>query len=165
MDELFVGHSIESRADRERPIQGIPMSILTSAIVSHEFEAIESALASNPALAHERVNGWLPIEWAEKTGNLYTLVRTARLIGHEFTPHSARVNLKKYVDAVSSAEYEEISTERAATMVWGSLFEGKSYTIDRWKRPLIPSEQHAEDLRYLCRLSGISSPSELFGVL
>ena len=141
------------------------MTALTNAITSHAHEAIEAALKLNPELANERETGWLPIEWAERTGNLYTLVRTARLIGHKFSAEVAREKLRAYVTTISATEYETIDRKQAAEMVWVSVTEGRQFLVDRWKRPLIPSERHAEDIRFLCLLSGVTRAEELIAVL
>ena len=141
------------------------MTALTNAITSHAHEAIEAALKSNPELANERVTGWLPIEWAERTGNVFTLVRTARLIGHRFSIEVAREKLSAYVAIIAATDYEAIDRERVAEMVWGSVFEGRQFLVDRWKRPLIPSERHVEDLRFLYSASGVVCAEELLRVL
>jgi hypothetical protein len=137
------------------------MTELTSAIVSHDHDAIEKALASNAALANERVNGWLPLEWAERTGNIVTLVRTARLINHEMSSALALQRLKQYVTLVSATEYEPIAPEAVAEMVWTCVFAGATFKVDRWKRPFIASKAQAEDIGYLIARSGISSPEHL----
>jgi hypothetical protein len=141
------------------------MTALTNAITSHAHETIEAVLKSNPELANERVTGWLPIEWAERTGNVYTLVRTARLVGHKFSIEVAREKLRTYVAAVSDMEYEAMDRTRIAEMVWGSLFEGRQFLVDRWKRPLIASQSHADDLRFLCSHSAVACAEDLAMVL
>jgi hypothetical protein len=141
------------------------MTLLTSAITSHALEAIEAVLRSNPELANEPVTGWLPIEWAERSGNVYTLVRTARLIGHKFSVEVARAKLRAYVARVSDTEYETIALERVAEMIWSSVFEGRKFLVDRWKRPLIPSERHLDDLHFLCSGSKLGSAEELVRVV
>jgi hypothetical protein len=137
------------------------MSLLTRAITSHQLEEIAELIKAHPEMVHETVNGWLPIEWAERTGNLYVHVRTARLIGQSFTPESSLEKLKAYISVISSTEYERIPKEAIPTMVWKCLYEGKSFTVDRWGRRFIPSKSHDEDLRFLCASAGISSAVQL----
>jgi hypothetical protein len=141
------------------------MTALTNAITSHALDAIEAAIHSDPEQMTVRVTGWLPIEWAERTGNVYTLTRTARLIGHKFSAEVARSKLRKYVTIISTTDYEDIEEGMIAEMVWGTLFSGKQLLADRWKRPLVPSAAHAEDIRFLVSASEINSATELLGVL
>ena len=141
------------------------MNALTNAITSNAHEAIEAVLISNPELANERVTGWLPIEWAERTGNVFTFVRTARLVGHRFSIEAARQKLRAYVAIIAATDFEAIDQQKVAEMVWGSVFEGKHYWVDRWQRPLIASEHHTEDLRFLCSASGVVCAEALHQVL
>ena len=84
------------------------MSALTSAITSHDHSAIAATLAADPASASEPVGGWLPIQWAEKSGNIITFVRTARLIGHTLNQSSARERLRQYMALATNTEYEPV---------------------------------------------------------
>jgi hypothetical protein len=131
------------------------MSLLTQAITSHDRLKIESVLAAHPEMAIERVSGWLPIEWAERSSNLFTLVRTARLLGQTFTPPQALERLRKYVTICCHTEYEAIPEEKIPIMVWNCLYEEKSYTVDRAGRRLIPGHRDEEDLLFLCAQAGI----------
>ena len=141
------------------------MTALTNAITSHAHEAIEAVVKSNPELVNVRVTGWLPIEWAERTGSVYTLTRTARVVGHKFSVEVARSKLKEYVSVIATTDYEAIEESKIAEMVWSAIFEGKQFLVDRWGRPLIPSQAHAEDLRFLVAASEIASARELLGIL
>ncbi|QIF03206.1 hypothetical protein [Roseimicrobium sp. ORNL1] len=141
------------------------MSLLTQAITSHDRVKIEAILAAHPEMASERVNGWLPIEWAERSSNLFTFVRAARLLGQGSTPPEARERLRKFVTVVCTTEYEAIPPDKIPAMVWACLYEGKSYTVDRLGRRLIAGRREEEDLRFLCTQAGITSFEQFREVL
>lgn len=138
------------------------MSNLISAITKHDHAAIETALLSEPASASEKVGGWLPIQWAEKTGNIITFIRTARLTSYHLVKPSPTCVLKKYITLISSTDYEPIPIEQAAAMIWAIIFEGAEFKIDRWQRPLISSPEQILDIKYLLSEAGISSKQQLF---
>ena len=137
------------------------MTELTNAIVAHGHKAIERIVATSPDLVSQRENGWLPIEWAEKTGNVITFVRAARIMGCDISRAEATQSLQKYLATTTATEYETIADEAAAMMVWTSLFSGAEYKVDRWKRPLIATEAHADDLRFLVSSAGIEGAKQL----
>ena len=137
------------------------MTELTGAIVAHDLKAIEELVAADPALVNQRENGWLPIEWAAKTGNVVTFARAARIMGSDIKQADATRWLQKYMTIVTSTEYEQITKDAGATMVWASLFSGGEYKVDRWKRPLIASSSHADDLRFLIKAAGIGCAAQL----
>jgi hypothetical protein len=132
------------------------MTQLTDAILSHDHDGIESAIIANPAVITERSkSGLLPIELAERTGNVVTLVRTARLIKYDFSQRVAEEHLKKYTALVASTDCEPIPSVEAAEMIWERVFNGASFKVDRWQRPLISLQSQAEDIRYLILRSEI----------
>lgn len=137
------------------------MTILTSAIVSHNLEAIEKAVAQDRKLLHQAESGWLPIEWARRTGNFVTLARLYRVYGEEAPEFPADQLLKEYLDLLGSDEYEPCTLEQTADMVWEQLYKGKKFKVGRWKRDLIATDGQAEDIRFLIKRAGYSSPDEL----
>jgi len=137
------------------------MTILTTAITSHELEKVEQIILGSPSLASEEENGWLPIEWAEKTGNVFTFTRTARLLVHLLSEESAKKFLKEYVSVITSTEFEPISSEKSAEMIWLTVFKNASFKVDRWERPLFASSAHVSDVKYLIQNSGISTAKQL----
>lgn len=141
------------------------MTELTRAIVAHDHKAIENVVSTNSELIWQRENGWLPIEWAEKTGNVVTFARAARIMGCDINRVDAIKYLKNYLAMTTSTEYEPIAADAAVKMVWSSLFSGAEYKVDRWKRPLIATEAHADDLRFLIATAGIECAEQLRGLV
>src|SRR5690606_18684915 len=106
-------------------------------------------------------NGWLPSHWAERTGNLVTLVRYLRCAGeqHSFTDPASL--LEQYIGLLADNEYEPYTREQATEAIWQDLFHGTSHQVGRFKRSLVPSPGHAEDLRFLINWLGADSPQTL----
>jgi hypothetical protein len=137
------------------------MGKLISAITSHDLQGIAEAYQENPSSAFERVNGWLPIEWAEKTGNCVTQARTARILSQKLPSLSPRAVLKKYIAIISATDYEVIPRNTLSSMIWDAVYKGKTFKVDRWNRDLIASPEHALDVRYLIEQCDILSTEEL----
>ncbi|MBL4832534.1 MAG: hypothetical protein JKY26_01055 [Pseudomonas sp.] len=93
------------------------MTELTRAIVAHDHKAIERVVATSPELAWQREDGWLPIEWAEKTGNVITFARAARIMGCDINRVDAIKSMQKYLAITTSTEYEPITADAAVRMV------------------------------------------------
>ena len=72
-----------------------------------------------------------------------------------FVGLSAQSVLKNYFKFVTATEFEQIPTTDAVKMVWNSVFNGKKYKVDRMQRPLVASQDHAQDIRYLIDLCNI----------
>ena len=141
------------------------MTALTNAIVSHDLPRIAAVLAADPAQAAASEGGWLPLEWAERSGNLVTLARAARLMNRSLPTLSPRAVLQRYVDMIAATDYEPIPADQVAAMVWSSVCEGQSHLVDRWRRPLVPGPEEAPDIEYLMRLSHVTSLAELRALL
>jgi hypothetical protein len=137
------------------------MTALTNAIVNHDLPRIAAVLAADPAQASVPEGGWLPLQWAERAGNLVTLARTARLTSLPLPTMPPRTLLKQYVVMIATTEYEPVPADRIAELVWSSVFDGQTHLVDRWQRPLVAGPEEALDIRYLMHLSGVSSPAEL----
>lgn len=137
------------------------MTLLTSAIVSHNLEGIEKVVAKDRALLYQEENGWLPIEWAKRTGNFVTLARVYRVYGEEAPELAASELLKLYLNLLGSDEYEPCTLEQTANMVWEQLYKSKKFKVGRWKRDLIATDGQAEDISFLIKRAGYSSPEEL----
>lgn len=137
------------------------MTLLTSAIVSHNLEGIEKVVAQDRALLYQEENGWLPIEWAQRTGNFVTLARVYRVYGDEAPEFPVDQLLKEYLNLLGSDEYEPCTLEQTANMIWEQLYKGKMFKVGRWKRDLIATDGQAEDIRFLIKRAGYDSPDEL----
>lgn len=137
------------------------MTILTSAIVSHDLEGIEKAVNQDQSLLHKTEGGWLPFEWAKRTGNFVTLARVYRVYGEDAPEFPVGELLKEYLNLLGSDEYEPCTLEQTANMVWGQLYKGKKFKVGRWKRDLVATDGQAEDIRFLIKRAGYSSPEEL----
>jgi hypothetical protein len=137
------------------------MTSLSRAIVNHDLQAIETALATDPSVAHTPENGWLPVQWAERTGNLVTLVRFLRVADERYSPLDPAALLTEYVDLLASDEYEPYTRPDAIEALWQDLFHGASHMVGRFKRPLVPSLGQAEDLRFLIAWLGADNSQEL----
>ena len=133
------------------------MTALTKAITSHDLNEIEKIISEAPSLVFDKENGWLPIEWAEKTGNAVTFTRTARFVCFDIPENNARKWLEEYISLITATEYEALPKGKEADMIWATLFEGAPIKIDRWERPLINSVEQVEDIKYLIKKSGIST--------
>jgi hypothetical protein len=140
------------------------MTALTRAIVNHDLEAIVKLVAEDRGLLEKAENGWLPVDWARRTGNFATLTRLYRVMGDDAPEFSARQILRTYFEVLRDDEFEPVSADAAASMLWATLFEGGSFMVGRFKRPFVSSEGQAEDLRFLIHRAGIRSSGELVGV-
>lgn len=137
------------------------MTKLTSAIVSHDLPAIERAVAEEPHLLQEPVTGWLPVEWARRTGNFVTLVRLLRCMGTRAPEEDYEGLLLKYVKLLSGDEFEPVPLPEGAGMAWDAAYHGKNHKVGRWKRDFVPSPQQAEDIRFLMEKCGFLSRDAL----
>jgi len=118
------------------------MTTLTRVITSHNLKEIERLIFDFPTLILEKENGWLPIEWAEKTGNVVTFTRTARVINYEISSNSTEKWLTKYLSLVTATEYESLPKGKETEMIWESVFEGALFKVDRWQRLLRTSRRY-----------------------
>ena len=125
------------------------MTSLTRAIVNHDLEGIEAALAINPSLVDTPENAWQPLEWASRTGNLATLVRFLRVADRREPSLDPGTLLRRYIDVLAPDEYEPYSRDQAARALWEDLYHGSTHMVGRFKRPLVASPGQAEDLRFL----------------
>ena len=137
------------------------MTSLTRAIVNHDLAGIEAALASNASLVDTPENGWLPIEWAIRTGNFATLTRFLRAANRRDSAVDPGAILTRYIDVLADDEYEPYTREQAVAALWEDLYLGTTHMVGRFKRPLVPSPGQAEDLRFLISWYGASSPQVL----
>lgn len=133
------------------------MTRLTSAIVSHDLLGIEKAVAEEPQLLREPVTGWLPIEWARRTGNFVTLVRLLRCMGNSAPEENFEGLLGQYVALLSADEFEPVSLPEGASMAWDAAFHGRVHKVGRWRRDFVSSPQQAQDIRFLIEKCGLCS--------
>jgi hypothetical protein len=136
------------------------MTALTRAIVSHDHEGIDSALRQDPSIALVPENGWLPLQWAEKGGNLVTLMRVVRLLEAPNIDH--RAALKRYIERHTGNYFGGGSIDSTVEQIWEQVME------DRPPRPFSREETeiHLErgyklDLAYFMRKAGIQSLEQL----
>lgn len=137
------------------------MTRLTSAIVSHDLMGIEEAVAEEPDLLHEPVTGWLPIEWARRTGNFVTLVRLLRCMGTGAPEEEYEELLHRYVALLSSDEFEPASPSEGASMAWDAAYHGQVHKVGRWNRDFVSSPEQARDIRFLMERCGVASKEAL----
>jgi hypothetical protein len=136
------------------------MTALTYAIVSHDLPAIEAALRAEPALAMVAENGWLPLEWAQRTGNLATLMRVARLLDAPGIDH--RAILLRYVREIAGNHFGGGGFTSTAEQVWEQAVEGldpRPFSKEESEVHLAPGTK--SDIAYFLRRAGIQSKAEL----
>jgi len=142
------------------------MTALTSAIVSHDLDAIERVVAADRSTLEVAENGWTPIQWAEKTGNLFTLVRLLRVWGTGAPRFDAKALLREYIEVLAYDEYEDCEDWQAARMVWERIYEGKEHKLGRLKRDIIPGGAgQVADLKFLIEASGDASKEVFAGAM
>jgi hypothetical protein len=136
------------------------MTALTRAIVSNDLPAIEAALRAEPASAMLPENGWLPLEWAQKTGNLSTLMRVVRLLDAPSIDH--RAILLRYVRGIAGNHFGGGSITSTAEQVWEQAIEGsdpRPFSKEESEVHLAPDTK--SDIAYFLRRAGIQSKAEL----
>jgi hypothetical protein len=137
------------------------MTSLTRAIVNHDLVGIEVALAGDVSLIDTPENGWKPVEWAVRTGNFVTLTRLLRAANRRDPSVNPRAILSRYIAALADDEFEPYTKEQAVAAIWEDLYLGTTHMKGRFKRPLVPTPEQAEDLRFLVSWYGASSPQAL----
>ena len=136
------------------------MTALTRAVVSHDLSGMEAALRANPNAASEPEGGWLPLEWAKRSGNIVTLMRLARLI--ESDDLNYQFTLIAYVRRSGVNYFGGGSVLSTAEQLWEQSIEGKPprpFTKDESDVALTPEAKL--DVAYFIRRARISSVAEL----
>jgi hypothetical protein len=136
------------------------MTNLTRSITAHNLEEMEKILSSNPASIETIENGWLPIEWAERTGNVVTIMRLVRLANIENT-HYTKV-LRSYVRMYSTNYFGGGSIRSATEQIWEQTIEGKPprpHSKDESEIHL--TEKTRLDIKYFLEKIGIKSVDQL----
>ncbi len=137
------------------------MTELTSAIVAHDLDGIEKVILENPSQVNVPVMGWLPIDWAKRTGNFVTVVRLLRCIGEKGPREEFTKLLHDYIELLTEDEFEPCSLTEGASMAWDAAYHGKIHKIGRWKRNFVSSPQQAQDIRFLIERCGLNSRKAL----
>jgi hypothetical protein len=136
------------------------MTALTRAIVSHDHDGIEAAFRQDPSLALVPENGWLPLQWAEKCGNLVTLMRVVRLLE---APHrDYRATLNRYIKQHTGNYFGGGSLDSTVEQVWEQVMEDqppRPFSRDETEVNLAPG--YKLDLAYFMRKAGIQSLEQL----
>lgn len=136
------------------------MTSLTRAIVSHDLDAIDEVLRQDPGIAHVPENGWLPLQWAEKGGNLVTLMRVARLLDAPGIDH--RAVLGRYVKDHTGNYFGGGSIDSTVGQIWEQVVEGlPPRRSSREETELHLSPGQKIDVAYFMRKAGVRSLSGL----
>lgn len=69
--------------------------------------------------------------------------------------------IKQYLGLLGSDEYEPCTVEQTAKMVWAQIYDGKRYTIGKFKRELMATEGQALDVKFLIEHAGYTSQDAL----
>lgn len=136
------------------------MTSLTRAIVSHDLDAIDEALRQDPGIAHVPENGWLPLQWAEKGGNLVTLMRVTRLLEAPSIDHHAV--LKRYIKDHTGNYFGGGSIDSTVEQIWEQVVENlppRQFSREETELHLSPGQKL--DLAYFMRNVGVQSLAHL----
>lgn len=136
------------------------MTALTRAIVSHDLEAIDAAIRENPDIARVPENGWLPLQWAEKSGNLVTLMRVVRLLDASNIDH--RGVLDRYIRASTGNCFGGGSVASTVEQLWEQAIENRPprpFSKEESEITLAPDQKL--DVAYFIRKAGIDSLAHL----
>lgn len=137
------------------------MTNLTRAITLHDLDGIAAAIAAAPEEIHERVSGWLPIQWAERTNNPVTYARVVRLLGSASGHIEHRLLLKNYVVAISSNYFGGGSPEQSAVRAWEQIHRGIVRPFSKSESDFILSDEQKMDLVHLLKEAGVDSEAAL----
>jgi len=140
------------------------MSKLTSAITSHDFEAISRIVKEEPSLIHEEVNGWLPIEWARRCGNHFTYARVIRLFGEDSDSAQFLQVLIKCITLISSNYFGGGTPQKAAKRAWEQIYEGKEHPFSKDEPDFKLNIEQRMDLANLIEKCGFTSKESFVAV-
>jgi hypothetical protein len=136
------------------------MTALTRAIVSHDHDGIDAALRLDPSVAQVPENGWLPLQWAEKGGNIVTLMRVVRLLEAPDIDH--RAALKRYIRIHTGNYFGGGSIDSTVEQIWEQVMENQPpRSFSREESDIHLESGYKLDLAYFMRKAGIQSLEQL----
>jgi len=121
---------------------------------------MEKLIYENPSSVTESEGGWLPIEWAEKTGNLVTLMRFVRLAKIGYL--NFRGVLKMYRRRYGQNYFGGGGWDSTTNQVWEQAMEGKRHRgLSKNESDIALTPELCEDLRFFISKANIKSQTEL----
>ena len=133
------------------------MTELTRAITSHDLKNIERILQNDPRIIDEKVQGWFPLEWAERTGNVSTVMRLVRVAKIDYPKVKMIACLGRYCFTEVGNYFGGGDTLSTTGQIWEQIYENRIRPFSKDETEILLGPAVKEDLNYFITNAGIES--------